>query len=165
MERFALIPLAGGVVLLVTWIAAPAAPRPVGPHDLAGDQPAAATQVDTEVRRLRERLTTTIEYPAPVRNPFRFVPKPEPRRPTGETREIDVVPVAPPEPVLPVLVGITTPAGAEPRRSAILKIGGDDIRIVKAGERFGDLVIQTIESDAIVLVDPATSRSYRIVLQ
>ena len=162
--RLALIPLVGGVVLLATWIAAPAAPRPYAVDERDGGQSAATSEVDAQVARLRERLSAPVEYPPPTRNPFRFVPKPEPRRDDAAVR-VDAPPPEPPAPVLPVLIAITTPPGENPQRTAILKIGGDDIRFVKVGDRFGDLLVQSIAADAMELIDPVTSKTYRILLQ
>jgi hypothetical protein len=166
MHRLAFVPLAGGVVLLVTWIAAPAAPRPFAETDARAEgQSTATTEVDAQVARLRARLAAPVEFPPPARNPFRFVPRPDPPRPAASSPADEIVPAEPAAPVLPVLLAITTAPGDPPQRTAVLRTGIDDIRLVKVGDRFGDLVIQSIAADGMELVDPVTSRTYRIALQ
>lgn len=167
MQRFALILLAGGVVLLVSWIAAPAAPSPVATAAIDEDKldqaaPVVA-EVNAQVERLREKLATPPAYPSPARNPFRFGRRVEPRSvPAARTPE-------PPPPViapsLPLLVAITaTPVDGRTVRTAVLRVG-DDVRIVKDGDSVGPFLVRAIREDAVELVDAATAQPYRLTLR
>lgn len=166
MHRFAVILLVGGVVLLVSWIAAPAAPNSAGPaaaDPAAPDQSAVVAEVNAQVERLRKQLSTPAPYPPPVRNPFRFSGRPEPRR--IAPKETAAPPVEPPAPSLPALLAITaTSIDGTLVRTGVLRVD-DDVKIVKAGDTIGSLVVRSVEADAIELLDPTTSKIYRVVLQ
>ena len=167
MSRFAsAILVLGGAALLLAWQVSPAtsspdpAPRPVeSPLDQV--QPVIA-DVDVQVDRLRERLTDPPKYPPPTRDPFNFGARPEPARVSAPAPAVEAAPAPPPPPPLPRLVAIvSTPTDGGLLRTAVFAMG-DDVQIVKPGEKVGALVLRSVGLDTVTVVDPATGTTYRV---
>lgn len=167
MKRAAFALALSGVLLLATWVQAPAAPArdvaaPSAADVSSADQTAqsvapVARQIDEEAARLRQRLAAAVPFTAPARDPFRFNKKgSEPFSTKSVEKGSDPVvlktPVAPPI-VVPVLVGITEDAaGGVVTRTAILSMG-DDMAIVKTGQAFSRFIVQSIGALSVELVD------------
>jgi hypothetical protein len=170
MNRVAGLLFLGGVILLASWVWAPAAPVSLAPPaaSAAGLEQSAGVvaEVNAEVDRLRERLAAPPQFPPPARDPFRFGERPEPaRRATPPVLAEPLAPVEPPAPRLPLLVAIAANiADGVVTRTAVLA-DGDDVRLVKEGDQIGRFVVRSVGADAAELVDPTTSRTYRIVLK
>jgi hypothetical protein len=164
MQRVASLTLLLGAVLLLSWVIAPAAPSPARNHPGAAafeqaSAPAVA-EITAEVDRLRARLATPPAYPPPLRDPFRFGPRAEPKHAAAPP------PVAePPAPDLPRVVAILADAagGAVTRRAALSF--GDQVRIVQAGDTIGGFVVRSISADTVELTDPTTGAAYRLLLR
>ena len=173
MKRFAAIIAFAGAVILSTHILAPAAPpaakAPPTATDLAFIQQAEPLidKVNTQVDRLRERLTAPPAYPAPTRDPFRFGAREKPSRPAAAVPALEA-PMAPPvetPPVLPQLVAIAARAtGARIVRTAAFMVG-DDVQIFEVGDTIMKFVIRSIGPDAVELADPIAGRTFLIALQ
>ena len=169
MHRVAPLLLLSGVVLLVSWVVAPAAPSPtplVAPDvTTTSDQMSPVlSDVAAEVNRLKNRLETPPSAPEPHRDPFRFGPRPEPVRPTTSASAVSDVAAPPPAPSLPKLLAIvdnTTDSGVI--ETAVFSIG-DDLQVVKAGDAIGKFVVQKIGADAVELVD-TSGATFRIPLR
>jgi len=171
MHRFALALLLGGVVLLVSWVNAPASPSPDGSGAAATstlDQLApVVAEVNAQVDRLRERLSAPPARPRPARDPFRFGRRTEAPRPVATTASEAPaeLPSEPPPPTLPRLIAIMESAtDGAPVRTAVLS-EGDGLQIVKPGDTIGRFTVRAIGADALDLVDVATSRTFSISLK
>jgi len=168
MRRLLLAISVSGVLLLATWVQAPAAPARdvVAPSaaDVASAEQTAqsvtpvARQIDEEAERLRLRLATQTPFTAPVRDPFRFRATRGTDPFSAGSAEKEPVPVVlrtpvSPAVVVPTLVGVTEDAVAGVvTRTAILSMG-DDMAIVKIGQVFSRFVVQSIGATAVELVD------------
>jgi hypothetical protein len=137
-------------------------PRAVAAETPDQTQPAVAA-VDREVERLRDRLDTVPEIPAPKRDPFTFGRTPERPRSSVPTPEM-LAPDIPPQPALPRLVAIlsATENGA-PERTAVIALG-DDVQFKRAGDEIGAYVVQSVGADELVLIDPATQTPHSVPL-
>ena len=168
MHRVAPLLLLAGVVLLVSWVVAPAAPSPtpIGPADAASsaDQVSpVVADVAAQVDRLKRRIEITPDLPQPHRDPFRFGARPEPVRVKTPVAETPVD--APPAPVLPKLLAIvanTTDGGL--LRTAAFSVG-DDVQVVKPGDTIGKFTVRSIGTDAVEVVEISTGASFRITLR
>jgi hypothetical protein len=169
MNRAAKALLLGGVVLLATWVVAPAAP---GPPAATADPLASLDQttpvvaeVNAQVDRLRERLAAPPELPPPARDPFRFGERRDPRRVVAPVEAPAIVPPLEPAPPLPVLIAITsnTIDGTLTRTAVFAE--GEEVRIVKEGDTVGRFLVQTVSADAAELLDKMTSRTHRVTLK
>lgn len=166
MNRLALLLVLAGALLLLTWAIAPAAspPRSTPAAARATDQSAVLAEVNAQVERLRERLTTPPVYPAPARDPFRFGRRAEPVRlmvPVPAPPELVVAP----RPVLPRLVAVVEDAkDGGLLRSAFLGVG-DDVQAYRPGDAVGMFVVRSISADLVELVDPASGATYKISLR
>ena len=169
MSRVAGLLYLGGVIVLASWVWAPAAPvsiAPAAPPSLGLDQSGTVVaEVNAEVDRLRERLAVPPQLPPPSRDPFRYGERNEPRRPIAPPLEPPVVPAEPPAPRLPLLVAIAANStdGVVTRTAVLAE--GDDVRLVKAGDQIGRFVVRSVTANAAELFDPTTSRTHRIVLK
>ena len=169
MNRAAAVLLVGGVVLLISWAVAPAAPvtsQRAAPQFASLDQSAPViVEVNTQVDRLRERLSAPPQYPPPARDPFRFGHRPESPRPSTPVEPEITAPLAPPEPVLPVLVAIAaSPSDGAVTRTAIFA-EGEDVRLLKEGDTIGRFVVRTITATSADLFDPIANRTHRLDLK
>lgn len=175
MKRIGAVVIFAGAVLVSTHILAPAAPPPGPAADPVADLALAVQQtapavdaVDAQVDRLRERLTHPPTYPAPTRDPFRFgaradVAKPKAAAPADALVERPaLIEAAPP---LPRLVAIATAVvdGALVRTAALST--GDDLQILKPGDRYSTFAILAVGVDAVELVETDTGKTFRITLQ
>ncbi len=181
MNRVAYALGLSGVLLLATWVQAPASPTsevmpPSAAAVAALDQAVSASSqvardIDQEAERLRQRLSQEIPAPAPSRDPFRFrvAEPPAPAKTSAKVPSPEKLPApspnaAPPAPVvlMPTLIGITEEtANGVVTRSAVLSMG-DDMAIVKAGQTFARFIVQTIGPSSVEIVDatnPARSIS------
>jgi hypothetical protein len=175
--RRATLYVAGGT-LLVAWFSSAAsvslgrnsrrAPQVV---DDGAPAQTLALSVQTQARRLKERLATAPLPQAPVRNPFAFRPAPE-LRVAPPTRGLVPVPTtAPVEMIVPdvplLLVGL-----AEHRNgdvlvpSAVMTSNGDDVIMAEVGTVVaGRYTVTAIGSDGVEMKDGSTGRVRRLVLQ
>ena len=140
MNRLAAVLLVGGVVLLISWAVAPAAPvtserRTAAFAELTQSTPV-ITEVNAQVDRLRERLAAPPQYPPPARDPFRFGHRPEPPRPaTPEPSQLSPRPSCRRSRALPALVAIAAnPSDGAVTRTAIFA-EGEDVQLLKEGTR------------------------------
>lgn len=171
MHRLASILAFGGVALLVSWaVSAPAAPASAPPPALLVDALDQVTpivaNVNAQVDRMRERLASPPQFPAPERDPFRFGRRPESPRPAQVVIAAPPPgPVEPAGPELPRLVAITaeTIDGSVVRRAVLS--AGDSVSVVKVGDKIGLFFVRSISLDAAELVDVASSLTYRISLK
>ena len=165
MKRAAFALALSGVLLLATWVQAPAAPaREIAApsaSDVAGaDQTAqsvtpVARQIDEEAARLRQHLAAEVPFTSPARDPFRFK-GPEPVAMKSVEKGSDPVvlktPASPPI-AMPLLIGVTEDASAGAvTRTAILSMG-DDMAIVKTGQVFSRFIVRSIGALSVELVD------------
>jgi len=183
MRRLALAFSTSGVLLLATWVQAPAAPVrdasvPSATDVASAEQSAQAVapvarQIDAEADRLGQRLSVRVAAPTPARDPFRFAVS-ERRVPTGSepfstgSVEKGSDPVAlnalvPAVVVVPVLIGVTEDVvGGVVVRTAALTMG-DDMAVVKIGQMFSRFLVESISATSAVLVD-VTSPSRAVSL-
>lgn len=171
VKRVAFALALSAMLLLATWVQAPAAParditNPTAEETQSAEQAAqavvpAARQVDEEADRLRMRLAAQVPFSAPARDPFRFTaPPPVPTRTSVPVAVIERTP----EPVvlntpvspaisMPTVLALTedTVAGVVVR-SAMLSMG-DDTAIVKIGQTFARFQVQQISATSVELVD------------
>jgi hypothetical protein len=142
---------------------ASSAPEPRAAVIETPDQAPAVAEVDREVERLRDRLDTVPESSAPTRDPFTFGRTPERPRASRPVPEI-VVPDVPPPPPLPKLVAILSPSGTSAReRTAVIALG-DDVQFKHAGDEIGAYVVQSVDADVLVLLDPASQTQHSVSL-
>ena len=166
MNRLATLLLLGGVALLVSWAVAPAAPTGQAPRATTpSDQSSpVVAEVNAQVDRLRERLAEAPKFPPPRRDPFRFGLRNEPKAPAPAP----IAPEAAPEPaaiVLPKLVAIVANGAGDASVRTAVFADGESVRVLKSGETIDSLVLRTIGTDFVELVDPATDRTHRISLR
>jgi hypothetical protein len=173
MHRITSALLVGCGLLLTTWALAPAAPSPARPPLSAADQAAlnqttpVLADVNAQVDRLRERLASAPQFPAPSRDPFRFGPRPEPAHPTVEPAAPPAILAPPPAPapVLPRLVAVmTTEVEGGTQRTAVVSVG-DDVQMLRIGQSVGKFIVRSIGEDAVELVDQLTGATFRISLR
>lgn len=166
MRRVVLALLISGVLLLATWVQAPAAPaRSIAtptPSEIGGAEQTVqsvapvARQIDQEADRLRQHLAARVPFTPPARDPFRFKRGSEPfstdSREKGSDPVVLKIPVSPPIAV-PTLIGLTEDAvGGVVVRTAVLSMG-DDMAMVKPGQSFSRFVVQSIGPASVELVD------------
>lgn len=174
--RRATLYVAGGT-LLVAWFSSAASmslrtPRRV-PQVVDEGPPAQslALSVQTQARRLKERLAAAPLPPEPVRNPFAFRPAPEVR--VGPTPRAAVPPLAaaPVEMVIPdaplSLVGLAEHRNGDVLvQSAVISSNGEDSIMAEVGSVvLGRYTVTSIGSDAVEMKDASTGRVRRLVLQ
>jgi hypothetical protein len=168
----------GGGTLLVAWFSSAASlslgRSPRRPHQTAEDtaMPAQslAVSVQSQARRLKERLAAAPLPQQPVRNPFAFRPEPVVR--TGPAAMPAPAPVAttaeivPSEPPL-LLIGLAERrTGDTIVRSAVVSSDGQELIMVEIGSvLLGRYKVTAIAGDAVELADASTGRVRRLVLQ
>jgi hypothetical protein len=169
MHRLRSALLLGGVVLLASYISAPAAPTPaplpvpVTEIDaIDANAPIAADAVQ-EAARLRARLATVQEKPAPQRDPFSFGAAPKsPRRAAAAPEPPPVfAPIEAPPIEWPKLVALLTDKGVV---TAVLGVG-EAVELLKAGESVSGFVIREISATSVEVVHVATSTATRLTLR
>ncbi len=170
MHRVAPLLLLSGVVLLVSWAVAPAAPSPYGapaPPSMSPLDQAAPILADmsAELDRLKSRLDATEGFAPPVRDPFRFGAKPERVRSTPKPTVVEAAPT-PPAPELPKLLAIVANDEQDGAtvRSAVFAVG-DAVHVLKIGDAVDVFVIRSIAADSVELVESATGASHRLSLR
>ncbi len=168
MHRVASILLAAGVVLLTTWVVAPAAPSPspLPAHtDASLDQSAPiVAEVVAQVDRLRSRVEEPQGFPPPERNPFSFGAHPEPPARIRPVMSMPVEPPPPPAPVLPkILAIIANEVDGGVTHNAVFSTG-EDVLILKVGDVIGPFTIRSIAADVVELVD-ASGVMHRLPLR
>jgi hypothetical protein len=163
-ERVAAVLTIGGTLVLVSLVTAPDAgqtPDAVRPVETAAASSTAGVSeatsaLDKEAARLRERLAQWPARPSPERNLFAFaVTQPTSRR-AGPPTTVNVPAPEPAEvaagPETPPLVAITADlVDGAPVRQAAFSIDGRLV-IVKAGEKAGLFLVESIGADAVTLV-------------
>jgi hypothetical protein len=162
--------LLAGLVLLGTWIAAPAAPSPspLPAHVTAPDDQTAplVAEMAAQVERMKNRLDASQGFPLPERNPFTFGARREivpvrPRLPVAVPEE----PAPPPPPALPKLVAVVANDGdGAVVLTAVFSLG-DEVKMVKPGDAIGAFVIRSITAEAVELLDPLTNAVHRLTLR
>jgi hypothetical protein len=156
--------LFGGAALFIAVLVSPATSAPNAmPAAVASpvDQLwPALTEVNAQVDRLKERLATVPVYPPPGRDPFRFGGRPIETAPSPPPAPAPVV--LEPAPVLPRLVAVlSTAVDGGVLRTAVFA-AGDDVQIVKPGDRIGNYLVRAISFDAVTLVDRTSAAAFRV---
>jgi hypothetical protein len=169
----------GGGTLLVAWFSS-AASVPLGRNprrpstanrDTSPRADALAVSVQTQARRLAQRLATAPAPQQPTRNPFAFGALPVVRRATPvrmAAPEPEPAPLAAAivEPAL-VLVGLAERrTGDSVVRSAVISTDGQDLIMAEVGTvLLGQYTVTSIGNDAVELNETSTGRSRRLSLQ
>ena len=166
MRRLAFALSLSGLLLLATWVQAPAGPAreitaPSAAEVELAEQAAqaiapVARQIDQDAERLRQHLAARVPFNEPARDPFRFKKATAPRAPGAPAAPGApvVLNVPPPPPVaVPLLIGVTEDVSAGVvTRTAVLSMG-DDMAIVKVGQPFARFVVQSIGATSVDLID------------
>jgi hypothetical protein len=130
-----------------------------------------AVSVQTQARRLKERLAVAPLPQEPVRNPFAFRPAPEIRVAPPPRAGVPVPTTAPVEmgvPDLPLLlVGLAEHRHGDVLvQSAVISSNGEDLIMAEVGSVVvGRYTVTSIGSDAVEMKDASTGRIRRLVLQ
>src|SRR6187549_1918951 len=175
--RRATLYVAGGT-LLVAWFSSAASmslgrnPRRA-PQVVTDTAPAQtlAISVQTQARRLKERLAAAPLPQQPIRNPFAFRPAPELRVAPVSRAPVPVPTTAPVEMVIPdvplLLVGLAEHRNGDGLvRSAAISSNGEDLIMADVGSVIvGRYTVTSIGSDAVEMKDGSTGRIRRLVLQ
>ena len=175
--RRATLYVAGGT-LLVAWFSS-AASMSLGrnsrrtPQVVADSAPAQnlAVSVQTQARRLKERLAVAPLPQEPTRNPFAFGPAPEIRVAPAPRTAVPVPTTAPVQMVVPdvplLLVALAEHRTADALvRSAVISSTGEDLIMAEVGSVIvGRYTVTAIGSDAVEMKDAATGGIRRLVLQ
>ena len=168
----------GSATLLAAWLSSadslsPARGSAVSqvPADTTdADEPA---RIDSELRRLRDRLATVPHPRAPLRNPFMFAPvdRPSPEgRAHGRIADARAAAAAmdpgPAEPELE-LIGVAEKGRGDARvRTAVIASGAGDLLMVTAGETLLDrYTVLSVGGGSVELSDAQTGRARRLVLR
>jgi hypothetical protein len=168
MHRVAPILLASGFVLLLTWVAAPAAPSPspLPAPAAAVDQTAPlVAEMAAQVERMRSRLEGPQSFPPPERNPFTFgarheVVPPRPRLPVAAPEE-----APPPAPVLPRLLAVVSnDVDGVTSLQAVFAVN-NGVQALKVGDAIGSYLIRSITAEVVELVEPLTNTVHRLTLR
>jgi hypothetical protein len=175
--RRATLYVAGGT-LLVAWFSSAASmslarnPRRA-PQVVTDTAPAQtlAISVQTQAKRLKERLAAAPLPQQPIRNPFAFRPAPELRVAPVSRALVPVPTTAPTEMVIPdvplLLVGLAEHRNGDGLvRSAAISSNGEDLIMADVGSVIvGRYTVTSIGSDAVEMKDGSTGRIRRLVLQ
>ncbi|NQW03545.1 MAG: hypothetical protein HQ485_05910 [Acidobacteria bacterium] len=173
MQRLTSALVLGGGVLLMSYINAPAAPRPAPPRVTPAEVAAinamvsVAEDVAQETERLRARLLVTPAVPVAGRDPFSFGNVRRPERPVSGTPEVDVeAPAAvdaAPAIAWPSLVAVLTDGAITPTRTAVFGIG-DGVEMLKVGETTGAFLVRDVGATFVdvVYVDTLTIKRLSI---
>ena len=175
--RRATLYVAGGT-LLVAWFSS-AASVSLGrnsrrtPPLVVDSAPAQnlAVSVQTQAKRLKERLAVAPLPQQPIRNPFAFRPAPETRVAPAPRAAVPVPTSAPVQMVIPdvplLLVGLAEHRNGDVVvRSAAISSNGEDLIMADVGSVIvGRYTVTAIGSDAVEMKDAATGGIRRLVLQ
>ena len=175
--RRATLYVAGGT-LLVAWFSSAASmsltrnPRRA-PQVVTDAAPAQnlAISVQTQAKRLKERLAAAPLPQQPIRNPFAFRPAPELRVAPVSRAPVPVPTTSPVEMVIPdvplLLVGLAEHRNGDGLvRSAAISSNGEDLIMADVGSVIvGRYTVTSIGSDAVEMKDGSTGRIRRLVLQ
>jgi len=168
----------GGGTLLVAWFSSaaslslmrtPRRPPQTGDATLTAAQ-GLAVSVQTQARRLKERLASAPVPQEPIRNPFAFRPAPVARAVPTTLRTPALAPapaeIVVSEPTL-LLVGLAERrTGDAVVRSAVVSSDGQELILAEVGTvLLGRYKVTAIGSDAVELEDASTGRTRRLVLQ
>jgi hypothetical protein len=168
----------GGGTLLVAWfssaaslslVRSPRRPQQAG-EDTAMAAQGLAVSVQSQARRLKDRLAAAPLPQQPLRNPFAFRPAPVVRTAPAVMRA--PVPTSGPaeivasEPPL-VLIGLAERRNGDTIvRSAVVSSDGQELILAEVGTvLLGRYKVTAIGSDAVELEDASTGRTRRLVLQ
>jgi hypothetical protein len=168
----------GGGTLLAAWFSSAASVsfgRNPPPVPQLGDDPAPAqslaTSVQTQARRLRERLAAAPTPQEPVRNPFAFRP-PTVTRPAPLARASAPAPdpawgeMAAPDLPLMLVALAERRNGEAVVRSAMITGDGEELIMAEVGTVIaGRYSVTMIGSDAVEMKDASTGRLRRLTLQ
>ena len=162
MQRLALALLIGGALLLASWVmAGDPPPRKARPDPLEPTAPIVA-DMNTQVDRLRERLSTQSPFSTPKRDPFHFSAKAEPVPVTP--------PPPPPEPVVapdppPQLIAILTDKVKDGvSRRAVFSLNGS-VQIVKPGDTIDRFVVGRVDADGVELTERGSAVPVRLTIK
>ena len=174
--RRATLYVAGGT-LLVAWFSSAASMSLRAPRrapQVVDDGPPAqglALSVQTQARRLKERLAAAPLPQEPVRNPFAFRPTPAVRVAPSLRGAVPARATAPVEMVIPdvplLLVGLAEHRNGDALvQSAVISSNGQDLIMAEVGTVvLGRYTVTSIGSDAVEMKDASTGRVRRLVLQ
>ena len=129
-----------------------------------------AADVQAQATRLRARMETAPAPQAPVRNPFAFSqrvdPRPRPVQPVRAQAFVPPPPVAPAEPVLH-LIGVAEKKVWESLvRTAMISTESDDLIMATAGQRIlGAYDVVAVGLDAVELRDIVSGATRRLALR
>jgi len=168
----------GGGTLLVAWFSSAASvslgrnPRRPLPaeRDTASRTEALAVSVQTQARRLAQRLATAPTPQQPVRNPFAFKAlsdrRATPARVAAPEPEPAPLMAAVVEPAL-VLIGLAERQNGDGVvRSAVISGDGLDLIMAEVGTVvLGQYTVTSIGNDAVEMKETSTGRFRRLVLQ
>jgi hypothetical protein len=166
----------GATFLCAAWLASAAgvvmspAPQPeqTSPVKTSGTESLAA-EVQAQTVRLRERMATPPTPREPLRNPFAFASREEPKGRTALPPVAQPAPLTPgvvPEPPLS-LIGVAeqlTPQGTE--RTAIVTADSDEIYMIKEGDLLGGRYrVKAVGPGSLELTDLVTGAVRRLALR
>ncbi len=174
--RRATLYVAGGT-LLVAWFSSAASMSLRTPRralqvvDDGAPAQGLALSVQTQARRLKERLAAAPLPQEPVRNPFTFRPAPQVRVGPSPRAAVRPPASAPVEMVMPdvplLLVGLAEHRNGDVLvQSAAISSNGEDLIMAEVGTVvLGRYTVTSIGSDAVEMKDASTGRVRRLVLQ
>lgn len=161
-----------GALILAGWVVAsgdaPASP-PAGRAQPPPPEPLPEiAAIDREIDRLAERMAATTDARTPVRDPFEFAPRidaasfvTEPSTQPGEGMSIAVA--VEPAVAWPALVAILASDESTALR-AVLEDARGIVRIRSADESIGDVTIEAVERDGVMLRHAPTGHTRRVAL-
>jgi hypothetical protein len=148
------------VMLLASRLVSPAAsspsPQPVSTDATSVQADSALRAVNSEVDRLRDRLTIDVPAPTPRRDPFTFGAWPV------RARDVSVEPAAaePAAPALPRLVAIIgETSGDVPGLTAVFD-DTVDVQFMTIGKVLGRFQVHDITVDTVTLIDTVSRASF-----
>ena len=129
-----------------------------------------AADVQAQAIKLRARMETAPAPQAPVRNPFAFSPRVDPRprqaQPVRAQAFVPPAPVAPPEPVLHLIGVAEKRVGESLVRTAMISTEADELIMVTAGQRIlGAYDVVAVGLDAVELRDIVSGATRRLALR
>ena len=166
----------GATVLCAAWLASAAGivmrpasePEQIPPVKTSGTESLAA-EVQAQTVRLRERMASPPAPREPLRNPFAFASREEPKGRTAAAATAQPAPAAPdavPEPPL-TLIGVAeqlTPKGLE--RTAIVTADSDEVYMLKEGDVLGARYrVKAVGPGSLELTDLVTGAVRSLVLR
>jgi hypothetical protein len=169
----------GGGTLLVAWFSSaaslslgrsPRRPQRTGEDNTVLAAQGLAVSVQSQARRLKERLAAAPLPQQPLRNPFAFSHEPvvrtapaAMRAPAAVSAPAEIVASEPPL----LLIGLAERrSGDTIVRSAVVSSDGQELIMAEVGTvLLGRYKVTAIGSDAVELEETATGRTRRLVLQ